>query len=116
LVAKAFDVAGNSAQASATVNFKNAVVGPADTVAPVVTMKPVTTSKSSIVLGATATDSSGVVSMTLFVDGVSKARTTTGSISLNLNVRKLSAGTHIVRVEARDAAGNVGTSESQFTK
>lgn len=80
-----------------------------DTVPPVISS--VVPSDSSIVKGTVAikgmaSDNVAVVSMKLYIDGVLSASSTSGTVSLSWNTRKASVGSHSIRVDAVDAAGN----------
>lgn len=99
---------------------------PSPTPVPVVdTMPPsilsLVPTESSVVKGnvsvkATASDNVGVVSMKLYIDGVLSAAASSGSISMSWNTKKVSAGAHTIRVEARDAAGNLAAKSVQVSK
>lgn len=109
LMAKAYDAAGNTgASASVTVTVMNTV----DSSVPVVSiLSPANGAvvKNNVTISASATDNVSVKSMSLYIDGVLKASTTTGSISYGWNVRRIASGTHTIRVDARDASGNLGS-------
>ncbi|MGZ5279042.1 MAG: Ig-like domain-containing protein, partial [Pseudobdellovibrionaceae bacterium] len=115
LNAKAYDAAGNMGSASITVSVRNTI----DSVAPVVTISnPLSGSilKANVSIQSSATDNIGVVSMVLYVDGVQKASSSSGALNYTLNSRKMSAGLHTMRVDAKDAAGNLGTKSIQVSK
>jgi thermitase len=115
LTAKAYDQAGNAASASITVSVRNT----SDSTAPVVNIlspSAGTVLKGNVSIQASASDNVGVISMTLYVDGVAKASSSSGSINYTLNSRKLASGAHTIRVDAKDATGNVGTSSIQVSK
>ena len=106
LFAYAYDAAGNRAQ-SAAVQVNVTVQ---DTVAPVVAVaSPLDNARIgySTTIKASATDNTGVVKMTVSVDGVIKA--SFNSNTLTWTLRKLRGGRHTIVVRAYDAAGNVGS-------
>lgn len=115
LMAKAFDSSGNSASSSVSVVVDNIV----DTLAPVITIvSPASNStiKSSVSISATATDNEKVASMSVYIDGALKATAASSSISYSWNTRKVSAGVHTIRIDAKDASGNIATKSIQVTK
>jgi parallel beta-helix repeat protein len=63
----------------------------------------------TVVISAAATDNKAVTEMTILVDGIVKATSTTGSISYSWNTTGLRAGSHAIRVSAGDAAHNTGS-------
>ncbi|MCU0963031.1 MAG: Ig-like domain-containing protein, partial [Pirellulaceae bacterium] len=120
LTAKAVDAAGNAASSAVAVNVANAVV--ADTTPPAVALaNPASGSRvsGSVKVSASASDNSGVsgLSLALFING-SRVATATGSSSLSYtwNTRKIAAGTYTLRVDARDAAGNVASQSVTVTR
>ncbi len=125
LQARAADAAGNLGSSS-TVNVTvDNVPDPVDAQAPVVTIISPTNgstigggkgASSNLSISASATDDIAVTGMRIFVDGVLKASSTSGSISLSLSTRKMSSGTHTIRVEASDASGKVSAASVQVTK
>lgn len=116
LVAQAYDATGNMGNSSpVTISIDNVV----DTIAPIVTISnPVSgaTVKGNVSIKASATDNEAVKSMSIIIDGVTKATSSTGSITYTWNTRKVSAGTHTIQVNAVDASGNVGTKIIQVKK
>jgi YVTN family beta-propeller protein len=111
LRAEARDAAGNVGT-SATVTV--AVVAPAtDTTAPTVSItSPAGGAQvtGTVALAATASDAVGVTSVTFLVDAIAIGTDTTAPYSASWNSATVAAGSHTLRAEARDAAGNVGTS------
>jgi hypothetical protein len=82
-----------------------------DTILPVVTIsKPANGSAvgNKLAIAATATDDVRVVKMQIFIDGILKSSSTTGSVSYSWSSRKASIGNHTITVKAYDAAGNFG--------
>ncbi len=108
LVAYAYDAAGNSASHSVSVKVANTP----DTIAPTASItSPANgaTVSGTVTVRASASDNVGVTGMTLFINGKQVATSTSGSLSYSWNTRKLAAGSYTLKVEARDAAGNVGS-------
>ncbi|MGH9036366.1 MAG: DUF7594 domain-containing protein, partial [Acidimicrobiia bacterium] len=68
------------------------------------------TVSGTVPVTATASDDTGVTAVTLLVDGAATGTDTTAPWSIGLDTTALSDGAHGLRVQARDAAGNVGTS------
>jgi hypothetical protein len=54
--------------------------------------------------------------MEVYVDGVLKGSSNSGSISISWNSRKAAKGTHTITIKAYDGAGNVGQSSITVTK
>mgnify|MGYP005835454611 CR=1 FL=1 len=108
LVAYAYDAAGNSASHSLSVKVAN---NP-DLVAPIVSFtSPANgaTVSGTVTVRAGASDNVAVSDMRLFINGVRVANSASGSLSYNWNTRKIAVGNYTLKVEARDAAGNVGS-------
>lgn len=117
LTAQAYDATGNMKTSNpVTITIDNIV----DTVAPIVTISnPVdgsTVKSGNVNISATATDNETVKSMTIIIDGVTKATSSSGSISYTWNTRKVASGTHTIQVNATDASGNIGTKIIQVKK
>ena len=68
------------------------------------------TVSGTVQVTANATDDTGVSNVTLLVDGAARGTDTTAPYAVGLDTTTLSEGAHALRVEARDAAGNLGTS------
>lgn len=84
-----------------------------DTIAPVVTIsQPINSSRvgRNTTVKATATDNVIITKMEVYIDGVVKATSTTGSISYRWSSGKASIGNHTITVKVYDAANNVGES------
>jgi len=84
-----------------------------DTTAPAVSLTAPaggTQVTGTVALTATASDAVGVTSVTFFVDGAAIGSDTSSPYSVNWNTAGVAAGSHALRAEARDAAGNVGVS------
>ncbi|MES2831832.1 MAG: S8 family serine peptidase [Pseudomonadota bacterium] len=122
LTTVAYDAAGmQGTSPPVTVNVANNVqFNAADTVAPVVTIaNPVSGKVAGVVtVNVQATDNSSLsgIVQTLYIDGALKAKAAGGALSYNWNTRKVSAGVHIIKAVAKDAAGNIATTSVQVTR
>jgi hypothetical protein len=117
LLAKAYDAAGNiGASSTVTITVSNL----ADTVAPAVTISSPangSTVTKKALISAAGTDNVSVTSMEIYIDGVLKASSTSGSITYTWSInRNVKAGSHTITVKAYDAAGNVGQSSVSVSK
>ena len=65
---------------------------------------------------ATASDDVDVVRIELIIDTITKLDREVSSIKYPWNVRKVSAGPHVIIVNAYDAAGNIGTDTITVSK
>ncbi len=84
---------------------------PTDTVAPVATIsspKNGATVTKTVQIRAAGTDNVAVTKMELFLDGVLKNTTTTGSISYKWSTSSASRGTHTITAKVYDKVGNIG--------
>jgi hypothetical protein len=108
--AKAYDLAGNIGQSgTVSVNVSNVT---ADTTAPTVTILSPAANASlatTTTVRASATDNAKVTKMVLFIDGARKATSSSGTISYILKISSLRRGAHVIKVDAYDAANNVGS-------
>lgn len=117
LAAYAYDKAGNKGTSSSVAVTANNVV--ADTTAPSVTiLNPVANSKvtGTVAVKLSASDNVGIASLTLYIDGVLRSKTNTGSLSFSWNTNTVSRGTHIIRAVAKDAAGNTTAKHISVSK
>jgi thermitase len=108
LTVYAYDAAGNAASHSVSVKVANTP----DLIAPTASItSPANgaTVSGTVTVRAGASDNVGVSGMTLYINGQQVATSSGGSLSYSWNTRKLAAGNHTLKVEARDAAGNVGS-------
>lgn len=115
LTAYAYDAAGNYSTSSLSVKVANT----ADTTAPTTTIQNPTNSavvSGTVGVAASATDNVAVSKVVLYLDGALVASSNSASLSYNWNTRKASAGSHTLRVDATDVAGNVGTRSIVVTK
>lgn len=82
-----------------------------DTISPTITISSPATDgakvHNSVSIAASATDNVGVAGMSLYVDGVLKAQSTTGQISYTWNCSGVRLGSHYIWISARDAAQNL---------
>lgn len=123
LTAYAYDAAGNYAGATATVTVENAAGSlqtetTADTAPPLATISnPPAGSKVSgnVSVSASATDNVGVSKIALFIDGKQVA-TGKETLTYKWNTRAASAGSHTVRLDAVDLAGNAASTAVQVFK
>lgn len=116
LTASAYDAAGNIAQSSA-VTAK--VVNTPDILPPTVTIiSPANGAKiaNSVTVNVSATDNVGVTKTELYIDGLLKATSNSGSLSWNWNSRKVAGGTHTITSKAYDGAANIRTTSISVTK
>jgi YVTN family beta-propeller protein len=84
-----------------------------DTVPPTVAISsPVAGAQVSgtVTITASASDNAGVSSVTFLVDGTSIGSDTSAPYSISWNTAAFAAGSHSLQAQARDAAGNIGTS------
>ncbi len=84
-----------------------------DTAAPTVAISsPVAGAQvsASVTVTASASDNVGVTSVTFLVDGNAIGSDTAAPYSISWNTAAFAAGSHSLQAQARDAAGNVGTS------
>jgi len=91
---------------------------PVDDVPPLVTIDSPSSGsiEDRVTVLATASDASGVVEMTVYINGEVQKAQATDSIRWNWNTRKMKSGTYLLRVEAKDPAGNVGFEEMVLSK
>jgi YVTN family beta-propeller protein len=88
---------------------------PSDTTPPAVTITaPAAGAQITgiVAVSANASDAVGVSSVTFFADGAAIGTDTSSPYSVSWNTSAVPAGSHTLRAEARDAAGNVGASAS----
>lgn len=116
LKAIAYDLAGNSSQASISVTVRNTN----DTTAPTVSItSPASGAKAGAKLNVaiSASDNLKVTRVELYMDGNLVGSDTSAPYSFSINTNKMSSGTHTLLAKAYDAAGNVGSSTTvNFTK
>jgi len=114
VAATARDAAGNSTTASSIVTVSNTT----DTSAPAVTLgNPAngSTVSGSVAIQASATDDSGVSSMSIQLDGSTICSTAGSSISCFWYTTSSTDGSHTVVASALDAVGNLGTKTATVT-
>ncbi len=116
VTAEAQDVAGNLGTSSIKVTVSNII----DTLMPVIKITSPTSAtvpaKGNFIISSSATDNIAVTSMMIYFDGAQIASSASGSISVSLNTRKISNGIHTIRIDAKDASGNLSTSSLQVAK
>jgi len=111
ITARATDNFGLAATSAAVVVTVSAPGG-ADTQAPVATLTApaafATGLTGSLTLSATATDNVAVTGLEIQLDGAQIGATgTTGAHSVTVDSNAYASGQHVVRTQARDAAGNL---------
>lgn len=106
LTAKAFDTIQQTTTSSAV----SVRVDNVDNIKPSVTISSpldgITTS-GTVNINASAMDNVGIVSIRVLVDGIQKQIQTSSPISYVWQTTDANNGSHIIRVEASDAAGNI---------
>ena len=110
LRAEARDKAGNTGTSAAVTVIVGTV---SDTTAPAVTItSPANGAEvtGTVTVTAAASDTAGVTSVTFLVDGIAIGTDTSVPYSASWNSGAVAAGSHTLRAQARDAAGNVATS------
>ena len=128
----AADAAQNTGSASASVTITQNSTAPtttsptttapaptttsSDVIAPLVAISSPTsaTAGSTITISASATDNVAVTSMKVYVDGIVKATSSSGAVSMSLSTSGMRVGTHAIRVSASDDAQNTGTANSSL--
>jgi uncharacterized repeat protein (TIGR02059 family) len=116
LIARAIDPNGNiGVSATVNVTVSNVVVPPPDTISPTVSItSPLAGAflAGTFTVAVTASDNVGVVSTTLFVNGVSQGVDPSQPYSFSLNTTLFSDGSKSLVATATDAATNTGTSST----
>ena len=87
-----------------------------DSASPTVDLGLISSSLREVGIQGSASDNVGVTSMQLFIDGVQKAASATGTLSYTWNTRRVSRGSHSLVVKAWDAAGNVGQRSATYVR
>jgi len=117
LTAKAYDAAGNVAQSSAvSLTVKNAVP---DTTSPTVAISSPSTGaklRTYATINASAADNVGVTKMELYIDNVLKTTTVSNVLTWRWNTSSTAKGSHVIKVNAFDAANNIGTTSITVNK
>lgn len=110
VTATAYDAAGNNKTAQVGVTVQNSSVQPtADKTSPGATItSPTVNAKlsGSVMLAANATDNVGVAKVVFSIDGATVGIDTTPPYSMTLNTLAYANGSHTIRAQAVDAAGN----------
>ncbi|MGZ5000794.1 MAG: M12 family metallo-peptidase, partial [Methylomonas sp.] len=117
----AYNSVGNSAfsnTASATTGV--AAIQVVDTTAPAVAISnPVSNAKVATPnqsINISATDNVGVQSLNLYIDGKLVSSSNSSALSYSWNTKKASAGSHTLNAQAKDAAGNTGSTSITVMK
>lgn len=122
LVARAYDAAGNmGTSATMIVTVASAAAPPASADATPPAVSITSPGNGSVVaglvtVGAKATDSVGVASLVLRIDGVIVSSGNSASVSYKWNTRKAAIGTHTISATAKDVAGNQSSVSIQVKK
>ncbi len=76
----------------------------------VIIVKPIDGANVSgiVPINASASDNTGVTQMKLYIDGKQVSSSTAGTLNYNWNTKKVVIGTHTIKAQAFDAAGNMG--------
>jgi hypothetical protein len=115
LYAWAKDAAGNvSAGKSASVTITLP-----DTTPPTVAINsPAAGSKvrGNVTINASASDNVGVIRMTLYIDNVQVATSSSNTLSWTWNTISYSKGSHVIKVQVFDAANNTGSASITVSK
>lgn len=106
----ASDAAGNLSTQTITVTVSNQPVS--DTTAPVVSVSGISTGATvsgTVNISSTATDNVGIVSHDVLVDStIVKSCASATMCTYSWNTNGVVNGSHNVKIEAKDAAGNIG--------
>jgi hypothetical protein len=125
LTAYAFDAAGNASSHAVSVKVDNTSVSQptpeptADSTAPKASITNPTSGSNvngNVDIAASASDNVGVTQMRLYLDGTLVSSAKGGSVTYKWAARNASSGSHTIKVEAADAAGNVGTASVTVKK
>jgi hypothetical protein len=113
------DIGAFEVQAAAAAPPPAPPAAPADTKRPTVTVAGVRSacvSSSSLSIRVRASDASGVKSTRVTLDGKRVHAKNKTRFTLKINVRKLSAGRHVLRIVTVDGAGNRTSARRTITK
>ena len=72
--------------------------------------------KSNTTISLSATDNVAVTGLKLYIDAKLVGTTSNASLSYNWNIKKAAAGSHTIRGDALDSAGNLGSVTITVTK
>lgn len=72
--------------------------------------------KTKATINASASDDMGIAGLKLYIDGNLVAAMSSASLSYTWNTRKVSPGTHTIKAEAQDNAGNLGSQQISVIK
>jgi subtilisin family serine protease len=115
LEVRAYDAANNAASSTCSVTVKNSPAR--DRISPVVNIAaPIDGARVrglwNLKVKVNASDNVGVSRVELYADGELVGTSSYGSVAFTWNVRKATAGAHVFRAYAYDAAGNIGSSSA----
>ena len=112
--ARAFDSSGNVSQTDAVQVIIEDIPVVTDNLPPMVTILSPSngiTLANKTDVKASAADENSVAELRFFVDGSLMFTQSADSATWHWNTRKVKRGSHSLKVEARDPAGNIGTDE-----
>lgn len=119
IVVTAYDAAGNSKPAQVVVNMSNSTQSGPDTTPPTVTITSPTnnaTVSGTITISATATDNVGVAKVVFSIDGNNIGNPVMQPpYTMQLNTALYTNGSHTIKVQGWDAAGNHRTPQVTVT-
>lgn len=115
LYAWAKDAAGN---VSASVSAAVTITLPDTTPPTVAITSPAAGSKvrGNVTINASASDNVGVTKITLYIDNVLKTTTSSSSLAWSWSTNSYAKGSHVITVQAFDAANNIGTTSITVSK
>lgn len=121
--AEATDAKVNLGSASIAVRI-GAITSPTvpatqDAAAPIVSIKNPADGavvSGTVTISLSATDDVGVTGMKLLIDAKQVATSTSGSLSFSWNTKREATGSHVIRAEATDASGKLGTASITTVK
>ncbi|MGZ4959600.1 MAG: Ig-like domain-containing protein, partial [Methylomonas sp.] len=67
-------------------------------------------------INISATDNVGVQSLNLYIDGKLVSSSNSSALSYSWNTKKAKAGSHTLNAQAKDAAGNTGSTSITVMK
>lgn len=114
---RAYNGVGDSAYSNTAQATTGAVIN--DTTPPSVSiLSPPEGAKvgSKVNISVSATDDVGVTGIKLYIDGKLVAATNSNSLTYTWNTRQESAGTHTLKADASDAAGNLASQSVSVSK
>lgn len=114
LTAKAYDVAGNSALSSQTVNVLNALIDSTPPTSAITAPSDGSTVSGFVTFTATATDNVGVARVDFYVNTTQVGTSSVAPYQVSWDSRTVANGSVALAVKAYDAAGNYRSSPNVF--